>query len=190
MAAKDRVISGEDSRLRKSRAGAVRGTRETADADRENLDGTLLSSEERRAALRNEWVQEVLPTPPGITGWHVCWLSTTSSVDPIFRRQRLGYELVKPSEVPGFDSFKTDAGHQYENCVMCNEMILAKIPQERYLDLMAIYHHDMPLEEERMLQEKLVPQDDDAKDRDGNDLVQVEGTGFKNIGQVKRPIFN
>lgn len=99
-------ILGSDERLKKASGEAVRGSRENANAERSNKDGSALSAEERRAALRRNWVQEVLPTPPEIPGFHCCWLSTTNSTDPVYKRVQRGYIPVKATEVPGM-------GNQY-----------------------------------------------------------------------------
>lgn len=52
-----------DERLKKDAGQAVRGSRDGADVDRVSEDGSALSAAERRRMLRQEWVQEVLPTP-------------------------------------------------------------------------------------------------------------------------------
>jgi len=173
---------GSDERLRKSDAPAVRGDRDNADTERVVNDGTALTAEERRRALRNEWVQEVLPTPPSIPGYHLCWLSTTNSTDPIFKRQQLGYEPVKASEIPGFESFSIKGG-AFDGGVACNEMVLFKINDQRYQDLMTLYHYDMPLEEESMLRQTV---ERDDEDREGNKLGTVEGSGFDKLGKAPR----
>jgi len=134
-----------DERLKKDSGAAIRGGRDNADVSRVQEDGMALSTAERRRLLRQEWVQEVLPTPPGIPGFHLCWVSTTNSTDPIHKRMQLGYQPVRISEVPGFDQYKVADGSQFEGCIACNEMLLFKIPQEVYQDIMAIYHHDSPL---------------------------------------------
>lgn len=173
---------GGDSRLRKSSGDTMRSDRSESDAERQK-DGSALTADERRAALRNEWVQEILPTVPPIPGYHLCWLSTTNSNDPIYKRQQIGYAPVMVSEVPGFESFSMKGG-AFDGAVHCNEMVLFKLPMERYMDLMTIYHHDMPLEEEGMLKKSLVTGDED---RDGNPLGSVEG--FNEIGKNRRPSF-
>lgn len=175
-----------DERLKKSAGEAVRGDRADADVERTSKDGTMFTSEERRRMLRSEATNNVLPTPPAIEGFHLCWLSTTNSTDPIYKRQQIGYVAVKPSEVRGFETYAVSGG-QYDGCVMCNEMVLFKIPNEVYMDIMGLYHHDMPLEEESMLRER-VQQGMDEEDRDGNQLGHVEG--YDNLGRNRRPQFS
>lgn len=186
--AKDSEIFGSDERLKKSAGEAVRGNREGADASRTQLDGSALSAEERRRALRQEWVQEVLPTPPQKDGMHRCWLSTTNSTDPIHRRIQMGYTPVKSSAVPGFGSQYTVSAGEFEGCIACNEMLLFEIPQERYIDLMTIYHHDIPMEQEEAIYERVLGQQE--SDSSGRKLMSVEGDFNKlGRGQARSPSF-
>lgn len=172
-----------DSRLKKDAGQSVRGSRDSADASRVQQDGTALSASERRRLLRQGWVQEVLPSPPAIPGFHLCWLSTTNSTDPIHKRLQVGYTPVKISEVPGFDQYKIDGG-QFDGCVQCNEMLLFKIPMEIYQDLMMIYHHDMPLEQEQAIRERLDGMSE--QDSNGRSLLEVEGD-FNTMGRQTVP---
>jgi len=180
-------IVGGDDRLKKSATTTVRGDRVEADASRTDLDGTSTSMEERRRMIRSEWSQDVLPTPPQDPGWHYCWLSTTNTSDPIYKRLQRGYELVKYTEVPGFGQFKATSG-EFEGCVACNEMILAKIPQELYQEYMTYFHHELPMDEEEMLRNNALTSDQDSN---GRELGQVEGEGFKSLGRrVRTPHFS
>lgn len=178
---------GSDERIKKSSGENVRGDRDLSDNSRNGHDGTVLTAEERRARLRAELVQEILPKPPAIDGFHLCWLSTTNSTDPVYKRLQLGYELVKKSEVQGFEQFKVTGG-DFDGCIACNEMILAKIPLELYNDIMTLYHHDMPLEQEAAIKERVMSQS--AKDSDGRQLASVEGD-FAQLGRssVRAPTF-
>lgn len=169
-----------DERLKKDPAVAARGSRDNADAPRVQ-DGMSLSASERRRMLRQEWVQEVLPTPPEVPGFHLVWLSTTNSTDPIHKRLQVGYQPVKITEVPGFEQYKVDGG-QFDGCVACNEMLLFKIPMEIYQDLMTIYHHDMPLEQEQAIRERVMGTSE--VDSNGRPLNTVEGD-FHRLGQTQ-----
>jgi len=169
-----------DQRLKKNAAPQVRGSRDSADVDRVQEDGTSLSAEERRRMLRQEWVQEVLPKPPTKQGYHRCWLSTTNSTDPIYKRIQRGYTPVKASDVTGFGSQYTAVGGEFDGCVVCNEMLLFEIPVQLYNDLMTIYHHDMPLEQEASIRDNVMSRND--QDSDGRNLAQVEGD-FLNLGR-------
>lgn len=167
-----------DERLKKDPAATARGSRDNADVSRVQ-DGMTLSASERRRMLRQVGVQEVLPTPPEVPGFHLVWLSTTNSTDPIHKRLQMGYQPVKMSEVPGFEQYKVDGG-QFDGCVQCNEMLLFKIPMEIYQDLMAIYHHDMPLEQEQAIRERVMGTHE--VDSNGRPLNTVEGD-FSRLGQ-------
>ncbi len=105
--------------------------------------------------LRQESVQEILPTPPNIEGFHCCWLSTTNSTDPVYKRMQRGYTPVKASEVPGFGGQFVAVGGEFDGCIACNEMLLFKIDKQTYVDLMNIYHYDMPKEQEASIREKI-----------------------------------
>lgn len=178
------AILGSDERLKKSVGEATRGSRDTADNDRTQKDGTILSDEERRRALRTDWVQEILPSPPDLPGFHCCWLSTTNSTDPIYKRMKRGYIPVKITEVPGFGTQFTAQGGEFEGCVACNEMLLFKIDKQVYHDLMTIYHYDMPKEQEAAIRERI--EGNQEKDSDGRALGSVEGE-FNNLGRTVRP---
>ena len=186
MAQKDMM---DDARLTKNAGASVRGDRTDSDNDRTQNNG-IVTDAERRRMLREDWVQEILPKPPEMEGFHTCWLSTTNSADPIFKRVQRGYTPVKTSEVPGFGNFKAAEG-DYAGCVTCNEMLLFKIPMQLYQDLMAIYHHDMPQENEQAIYERVQQVAESEKDNSGRQLGQVEGDGFQNMarGSSRRPTF-
>ena len=167
-----------DERLKKD-AGtqAVRGGRSDADSDRTEKDGTSTTMEARRRMLRDDWGKTVLPQAPDIPGFHTCWLSSTSGVDPIYKRLQIGYVLVKQNEIPGIGNQRITSG-EFEGCVSINEMILAKIPDEIYQEIMLINHYERPLEEEGMLKANAAL---DIKDSEGKPLGKVEG--FDNLGR-------
>jgi hypothetical protein len=167
----------QDARLKKS-ADAGRENRNSSDASRKESDGTAYTAEQRRALFRNEWTQEALPKPPEIPGYHMCWLSTTNSYDPIHKRIRMGYEPVSMSEVPGFEHYKMQSG-EYEGYVACNEMLLFKLPNDIYQAMMEELHYHAPLaEEEHMKANALLSQ----RDSNGKQLGMVEGEGFGSLG--------
>lgn len=178
-----------DDRLVKSAGNNVRSDRNEADANRINKDGTALTSAERRAQLRQDWVQEILPTPPTIPGYHVCWLSTTNSTDPIYKRIQRGYTPVTTAEFPALGGSSVIKDGEFKGCIECNEMLLFKIDEQTYQDLMAIYHYDMPQEQERGIYEKVNSQG--TQDSNGRNLDFVEGD-FNNMGRpsASTPIFN
>ncbi len=171
-----------DERLKRNAGAEVRGSRENADVSRVQEDGGSLNAAERRRLLRQEWIQEVLPTPPKISGYHCCWLSTTNSTDPIYKRVQRGYVPVKASEVPGFGAQFTATGGEFDGCVACNEMLLFKVPEEVYQDLMMIYHNDMPLEQEASIREAVEGKQE--YDSNGRKLGEVEGN-FGSLGRAR-----
>ena len=169
-----------DARLKKETGASVRGSRDDADTARVQEDGTALSAAQRKALLRKNWVQEVLPTPPVIPGMHCCWLSTTNSTDPIYKRIQRGYMPVKATEVPGFGGEFTVKEGDFDGCIACNEMLLFKIDNQTYQDLMMIYHHDMPLEQEESIRDRVMSTNEE--DSDGRKLGIVEGD-FDKLGR-------
>jgi hypothetical protein len=171
-----------DSRLKKSLSAGGRENRASHDTVREAPEDTFVSSEERRKMWKDEWTQSALPNVPELKGWHVCWLSTTNSYDSIDKRIRLGYTPVKAEEIPGFENYRVKAG-EHDGCIACNEMILFKIPEERYQDIMAHFHHDMPLEEATKI--KLQAEQVVGRDSNGKSLGQIEGDGLGNIDRPK-----
>ncbi len=179
---------GSDDRLVKSAAGAARESRGFADVERTEQDGTALSVRERVRATFNEMGQEILPTPPSVPGWHFCWLSTTNSVDPIHVRMKLGYEPAKASDIPSLSQYKVTQG-EFDGCIACNEMILFKIPEEAYQELMLISHHERPLGMETEIR-SVMERNAAERDSSGKDLGSVEGDGFANLARrVKTPTF-
>lgn len=176
----DSKILGGDDRIRRETNPSARADLKAADQPREGEDGTTFNLSERRRMLRAEWKQEALPTPPAIPGWHFVYLTTTNNSDPIHKRIRMGYEPVKASEVPGFEHYKV-AGGEFDGCVSVNEMILFKIPEEIWRDIMMEFHHDRPNDEEELLRANAVPED---KDRSGRKLTSHEGEGFQKLGSI------
>jgi len=178
----------KDDRLKKDLNAGGRESRAMQDSNRGAAIDTLASTQERRRMFRNEWVQESLPSPPEIPGFHVCWLSSTNSYDPIHKRLRMGYELVRPEEVPGFENYKVKAG-EFVGQIACNEMILYKMPIDVYQDIMAELHHYAPQDEADKIRVQ-VENLQGAKDSNGRRLGQVEGDGLDSLAQHKPvPVF-
>lgn len=155
--------------------------------DRSVTENRVLTDRERRQALRNEFQFEALPRIPDIPGYHLCWLSTTNQGDPIHKRMRLGYTPVKVEEAQGYEDYRLKSG-AFDGAVGINEMILFKLPNERYQDLMAMHHHDMPAEEEGRIQEEIRKMQG-HRDSNNRPLVQVEGDGFGGFGGTATPVF-
>jgi hypothetical protein len=133
-----------DDRLA-SRAGEVVASRNTAsEAD--------LARKERLDAFRDKWANSALPDLPKdiIPGFHLCWLSTTNTYDSIDKRMALGYEPVKAGELgKGFEALGKMSSGKFEGCVSCNEMVLFKLPEDVYQEVMRMLHLEDPLEHQR-----------------------------------------
>ena len=111
-----------------------------------------LSNRERIEAFRDRWQNSALPDLPkdAIPGFHLCWLSTTNNYDSIDKRLALGYEPVKASELgKGFENLGKMSSGKFEGCVSCNEMVLFKLPEEIYQEVMRMLHLEDPLEHQR-----------------------------------------
>jgi len=175
----------EDTRLHHDPATAVRGARGIAEDQARTSDaGTALTAEQLSSMIRDEFRQEALPRVPELPGWHLCWLSTTNSYDPIHKRMRLGYVPVKVEELAGFESMRMNSG-EFAGCVSCNEMLLFKIRSELYLAIMDQFHHQMPLEEEENLRRQL--EGDGMTDRTGKPLVGAteDSDGLAELGKKR-----
>lgn len=177
-----------DDRIRKN-TRMDRSNRAQDDMSRAAPEENFALSEERRKMFRSEWLQEALPKPPDIPGYHLCWLSSNNQYDPIHKRTRLGYEPVKADELPGFDHLKVKAG-EHVGFVACNEMLLFKLPMDIYQELMLELHYKAPMEEQEKIkvqQEQLLG----ARDSQGKTLVSVEGDGMNFDAKVRQlPTFS
>jgi len=138
---------GNDERLKKV---SDTGRRSRAMDDRSVTESRVLSDDDRVQMFRDAFYQSALPDLPEIPGYHVCWLTTTNPRDPIQGRFRLGYEPVKPEEVPGWEYASLKTG-EYAGLIGVNEMIAAKLPDRLYYRLMREAHHDAPLREEERI---------------------------------------
>jgi len=110
------------------------------------------SRRERAEAFRDKWQNSALPDLPvgAIPGFHLCWLSTTNNYDSIDKRMALGYEPVKAAELgKGFEALGKMSSGKFEGCVSCNEMVLFKLPEEIYQEVMRMMHLEDPLEHQR-----------------------------------------
>ena len=107
---------------------------------------------DRLEAFRDKWQNSALPDLPkdALPGFHLCWLSTTNTYDSIDKRMALGYEPVKAGELgKGFEALGKMSSGKFEGCVSCNEMILFKLPEEIYQEVMRMLHLEDPLEHQR-----------------------------------------
>lgn len=138
-------------------------------------DSRTLDDQERLAEFRSSLYNNVLPNLPKIKGFHVCWLTTNNPADSIPSRMRLGYELIEPHEVPGFESLSIKTG-EYAGAIGVNEMIAAKLPLHLFQMYMAEAHHHAPLAEEQKLSDALdaVAEQARATAKRGKKAIRVE----------------
>lgn len=167
-------LQSEDERIQGERA---RDERDVAE-DRE------LSEDERLEMLRDSLVQSMLPDLPRIPGYHVCWLTTTNKSDTIAWRKRLGYELIRAEDLPGWEGVSIKAG-DYAGIVGVNELMAAKIPLSLYNRYVRELHHRMPLEQEEKLRAQMSLMKEKATE--AGSYVQ-EGDGTANLVQRAKPM--
>lgn len=145
--------STEDSRLKKDADLDVVGRRDTRRSqNREVTENREVNEDDRLEMFRNQLFNDALPDLPEIPGFHVCWLTTTNPRDPIHRRMQLGYEAVRPEEVPGMEYASVKTG-EWSGFIGVNEMLAFKLPQSLYEKFMQEAHHNAPLREEDKLSE-------------------------------------
>jgi hypothetical protein len=117
-----------------------------------NVNPDDLARRERLDAFRDKWANSALPDLPdgAIPGMHLCWLSTTNTYDSIDKRMALGYEPVKAGELgKGFEGLGKMSSGKFEGCVSCNEMVLFKLPEDVYQEVMHMLHLEDPIEHQR-----------------------------------------
>jgi hypothetical protein len=177
-----------ESRLKKSLNAGGRDNRSAQDLTRAAPEEKFVSAQERRKMWSDEWTQSALPKLPEMQGWHLCWLSTTNSYDSLDKRIRLGYVPVRADEFPNFENYRVKAG-EHTGFVACNEMILCKIPEDMYQDIMLQMHHEAPMDEADKIKVQ-IEQLQGNRDSSGKSLGQVEGEGFGQFDQtVRTPVF-
>lgn len=171
--------SQSDERLVRGSSPEVRGDRGVAE-DAERTEMGALSQDELEKLIVSEFEQTALPQPPAIPGWHLCWLTTQSQYDTIQKRQRLGYKPVRRDEVPGFDPSNGQSLTDFQGFVTCNEMVLFKIPDDRYQAIMKYFHHKKPLEEEAGVVANIEAAQGKS-DSEGRQLGSTEGDGINDL---------
>lgn len=172
-----------DERLKKH-VGKDRTSR--AMEDRKVTENRTVSDDERVEMFRQQFFQSSLPDLPPIDGFHVCWLTTTNPRDSIQMRIRLGYEPVKPEDVPGWEYATLKTG-DWVGFIGINEMLAFKLPLSLYEKYLREAHHDAPLREE----EKLTDTADflDQQARASKSRLSM-GDGQSEIGEEREPIFD
>ena len=176
-----------DQRLKKDLTAGGRDDRANHDSIREAPEEKFVSAEQRRKMWKDEWTQSALPSVPEISGWHLCWLSTTNGYDSIDKRIRLGYVPVKAEEIPGYENYRVKAG-QHDGYIACNEMLLYKLPMDVYQEVMTAMHHDAPMEDAEKI--RIQAEQLQGKDSSGKRLGSIEGEGLGNLDKpVPVPVF-
>lgn len=167
-------MSTEDNRLKKTADFDVVSRRDTRAAeDRKVTENREVSEDDRLEMFRNQLFNDALPDLPDIPGYHVCWLTTTNPRDPIHRRMQLGYEPVKPEEVPGMEYASMKTG-DWAGFIGVNEMLAFKLPMSLYEKFMQEAHHNAPLREETKLDEAAQVMREQAE-RAGARLIEGDG---------------
>jgi hypothetical protein len=136
-------MSTNDERLKKT---AGEGREDRAMKDRAVTENREISDADRLDMFRQQFFQAALPDLPKIPGYHVCWLTTTNPRDTVNMRMRLGYEPVKPEDIPGWEATSIKTG-EWTGFIGVNEMLAFKLPLSLYEKYMQEAHHDAPLRE-------------------------------------------
>lgn len=181
--------SSEDERLNNADERASRlSTDRAVTENRENTD--VVRSNERYAMLRD--VNSLLPVPPELPGFHLVWLTTTNTKDTLESRYRLGYTLVKPEEMPGFKLQSQKDGEITSDRISVNEMVLAKIPHDLWIQDMTYLHHTLPQETMKNLRDS-VRIGQDGKGRSvaysGGEFQGGVSDGYNTLVSNKTPSF-
>ena len=172
-----------DERLKKS---AGEGRQNRAMLDRAVTENREVTDDARVEMFRQQFFQSSLPDLPRLSGWHMCWLTTTNPRDSIQMRIRLGYEALKPEDVPGWEYATLKTG-DWTGFIGVNEMLAFKLPVSLFEKYMQEAHHDAPLREEEKLTdtaEFLEQQARSSKSR------LTMGDGNMEIGQQREAHFD
>lgn len=145
----ERLVRRGPGRPRRDAATDPRMNRDVADRLAEDRS---LSDPVRMEAYQDmdDYQMPVLPNPEPIPGFHCCWISTQNPQDTPFNRMRFGYEFVTDAEQPMLAHSKLRDG-QYAGHISLNEMVLMKIPMDRYQAMMNRQHHIKPMEQRERL---------------------------------------
>lgn len=160
-----------DERIKKS--AEARNSR--AATDRPVVENRAITDDERVEMFRQQLFQSALPDLPKLDGWHMCWLTTTNPRDSIHVRMRLGYEPVKPEDIPGWEHVSVKTG-EYAGFIGVNEMLAFKLPMSLYEKYMKEAHHDAPNREASKLTDTAEFMAQQAR-ASGSDLVEGDGMG-------------
>lgn len=170
-----------DERLKKS----AENRESRAMQDRAVTHDRELTEDDRLELFRQQFFQSSLPDLPKLPGWHLCWLTTTNPRDSIQGRMRLGYQPVKPEDVPGWEHATMKSG-EWAGFIGVNEMLAFKLPMSLYEKFMKEAHHDAPLREEEKLSETAEFLEQQARASKTN---LVMGDGNQAIGENRKAQF-
>jgi len=170
-----------DERLKKS----ADNRESRAMTDRPVVEDRAVSEGERVEMFRQQFFQSALPDLPKLPGWHTCWLTTTNPRDSIQARLRLGYEPVKPEDVPGWEYAAIKTG-EWQGFIGVNEMLAFKLPSSLYQAYMKEAHHDAPLREEEKLTDTADFMSQQARASGSNIMI---GDGNSELGKDRRAQF-
>ncbi len=177
----------DDRDARLANRGQSESRKDRATEDRPTTENREISDAERLEAFRAQMFQTSLPQLPKMEGYHLCWLTTTNQRDTIQMRQMWGYELIKSSEIPGFEAVSLKTG-DYAGCIGVNEMVAAKLPLRLYEMYMTEAHHKLPQDEEDKLRATLEVIEQEARAKGAKVLA---GEGNRQLGQGPvRPQFD
>lgn len=101
-------------------------------------------------------------------------------------RIRLGYEPVKPEDVPGWEYATIKTG-DWQGFIGVNEMLAFKLPLSLYEKYMREAHHDAPMREEEKLTDTAEFLEQQAR---ASKSKLTMGDGNMEIGQQREPIFD
>lgn len=169
-----------DARLKKSEDPA---RVERAVDNRTVTENRVISDDERLEMYRSQFYQHALPDLPEIPGYHTCWLTTTNPRDSIHNRMRLGYEPIRPHDVPGYEFYTMKTG-EWSGFIGVNEMLAFKLPLSLYERYMDEAHSRLPHEEQAKIT-SLIDELNDQAQRVGGGIS--EGDGFSELRQSPRP---
>lgn len=176
----------EDARLKKD-IDVVGRREDRRSMNREVTESREMSEDDRLEMFRSQLFNDALPDLPEIPGYHMCWLTTQNPRDPIHRRMQLGYEPVRPEEVPGMAHASIKTG-EYAGMIGVNEMIAFKLPMSLYEKFMQEAHHDAPLREEDKLAEVAEMMREQAE-RAGTTMYEGDGMSEMRDHNPRRGIF-
>jgi hypothetical protein len=147
------------------------------------------TEEQLAAKFRLQMYNNALPELSEIPGYHLCWLSTTNKYDSIASREAMGYERVKPEEMPGMDHITVKTG-MFAGCIGHEEMVLFKLPMSLWQQYMTIAHHERPWDEEERIRDVARYVKDIAQDG-GGDVYLGDGTReILNSRKPRNPTFS